>query len=87
MWRAMPDTTTWSSTLAALDELGLGQTSAKKDAFSGQIQAERADGTKIKITVTPVTETLTSVKIRVGTLGNRDMSAKIAAEIEKQLGK
>ena len=78
---------TWSATLAALETLEIRKKSASKDAFGGQIEAARADGTSIKIKVTPITATSTSVKIRVGFFGNRAISEMIADEIEAKLKK
>ena len=76
---------TWSATLAALDALELRKMSASKDAIGGQIQAARADGTSIKIKVTPITASSTLVKIRVGMFGNRPISEMISSEIENRL--
>ena len=76
---------TWSATLAALESLEMRKKSANKDAFGGTIEAARADGTGIKIVVTPITSASTSVKIRVGFFGNRAMSEMIADEIGRKL--
>jgi len=82
-----PYNETWSATLAALDKLEIRKKSAEKDAFGGLIEAARADGTSIKIRVTPITDASTSVKIRVGTFGDRAISETISAEIESRLKK
>ena len=76
---------TWSAALAALESLEMRKKSANKDAFGGTIEAARADGTGIKIVVTPITSASTSVKIRVGFFGNRAMSEMIADEIGRKL--
>ena len=76
---------TWSATLAALESLEMRKKSANKDAFGGTIEAARADGTGIKMVVTPITSASTSVKIRVGFFGNRAMSEMIADEIGRKL--
>jgi len=76
---------TWAATLDSLNELELGVESADKDAFGGEIKAKRADGTSVKIAVAPVTSNSTSVKIRVGTFGNRTISETIANKIENKL--
>jgi hypothetical protein len=78
---------TWSAALDALDSLELTKRSASKDAFGGRIGAARADGTPVKMSVTPVTPDSTTVKIRVGAFGNRAMSETIASEIEAILKK
>ena len=78
---------TWSAALAAMDALELTREDAGKDAFGGRIEAARADGTPVKMSVTPVTPDSTTVKIRVGTFGNRAMSDMIASEIEAKLKK
>jgi hypothetical protein len=76
---------TWAATLAALDALEIRKKSATRDAFGGSINAARADGTSIKIKVTPVSPAHTSVKIRVGFFGNRTMSEGIADQIGAKL--
>jgi hypothetical protein len=76
---------TWTATLAALDSLEMRKKSASKDAFGGRIDAARADGTPITIRVTPITPTGTSVKIRIGFFGNREMSTMIADQIKAEL--
>jgi len=75
----------WRATLAALESLGMRKKSASKDAFGGRIDAARADGTPITIRVTPITPNSTSVKIRVGFFGDREMSQMIADRIGQEL--
>jgi len=76
---------TWTATLAALESLEMRKKSASKDAFGGRIDAARADGTPITMRVSPVTPNSTSVKIRVGFFGNREMSEMIAEQIRQEL--
>jgi hypothetical protein len=78
---------TWSAALAAVDALELTKMGVEKDAFGGRIEAERATGKSIKISVKPLTSNSTSVKIRVGVFGHRAISETIASEIEAELGK
>lgn len=76
---------TWSAALDALESLEIRKKSAAKDAFGGKIEAARADGTSVKIAVTPITSASTSVKIRVGFFGDQAISEMIAEEIERKL--
>jgi len=76
---------TWAATLDALKAFEIAVESADKDAFGGQVKANRADGTSVNIKVTPVTSNSTSVKIRIGTFGDRSISEKIAAGIRTNL--
>jgi len=76
---------TWAATLDTLRAFEIAVQSADKDAFGGQIAATRADATPVKIKITPVTSNSTTVKIRVGTFGDRSISEKIAARIKTNL--
>ena len=76
---------TWAATLDSLKALEVTVEDANKDAFGGEIQAKRADGTSVRIHVAPVTSDVTSVKIRVGTFGSRTISDRISKEIESRL--
>lgn len=76
---------TWAATLDTLKALEVSVQNANRDAFGGEVRAKRADGTAVTIKVAPVTSDVTSVKIRVGTFGNRSISNRISTEIENRL--
>lgn len=77
---------TWDASLVALKDLGIEVASIQKDATGGVIEATRADGTRVKITLSPAGPDTTLVKIRIGIFGNRDASMAIHRKIETKLG-
>jgi len=77
---------TWEATLSALKDLRINVYSSKKDATEGSIEATKADGTKVKITLEPAGPDTTSVKIRVGIFGDEEVSRVINREIASKLG-
>jgi hypothetical protein len=77
---------TWDATLSALKDLRINVYSSKKDATEGDIEATKADGTKVKITLEPAGPDTTSVRIRVGTFGDEEASRVINRQIASRLG-
>jgi uncharacterized lipoprotein len=78
---------TWEASLAALKDLGITVYNTEKDATEGNIEATKADGTKVKINLKPAGVDTTSVKIRVGIFGDEEVSRTISNQISKRLGK
>jgi hypothetical protein len=78
---------TWDASLAALKDLGITVYNTKKDATEGDIEATKADGTKVKINLKPTEPDTTAVKIRVGIFGDEEVSRTIGNQISKRLGK
>ncbi len=78
---------TWEATLAALNDLEIKVHSTQKDATEGVIEASKADGTKVKLNLKPASPDTTIVKIRVGILGDEEVSRIISHQISKRLGK
>jgi hypothetical protein len=78
---------TWEASLAALKDLGITVYNTEKDATEGNIEATKADGTKVKINLKPTGVDITSVKIRVGMFGDEEVSRTISNQISKRLGK
>lgn len=78
---------TWEASLAALKDLGITVYNTQKDATEGDIEATKADGTKVKINLKPTGSDTTSVKIRVGIFGDEEVSKTISSQIFKRLGK
>jgi len=76
---------TWEGSMAALKDLEIRVASIQKDATGGLIEATRADGTRVRITLSPAGPDTTSVKIRIGVFGNREASMAIHRQIETKL--
>ncbi len=76
----------WEATLSALKDLQLNVRSSKKDATEGDIEATKADGTKVKINLEPTGPDTTSVRIRVGMFGDEEASRIIDRQIASRLG-
>ena len=77
---------TWEATLSALKDLQINVRSSKKDATQGDIEATKADGTKVKINLEPAGPDTTSVRIRVGMFGDEEASRVINRQIASKLG-
>ena len=77
---------TWDAALGALKDLRINIYSTKKDATEGDIEATKADGTKVKIALEPAGPDTTSVRIRVGTFGDEEASKVINRQIASRLG-
>ncbi len=77
---------TWEATLSALKDLPINVYSSKKDATEGDIEATKADGTKVKINLEPAGPDTTSVRIRVGMFGDEEASRVINRQIASKLG-
>ncbi len=76
---------TWKAALKAMKDTNLKVIDTKRDATKGVIEAEEADGTKVNTTVKPSNPDITSVEIRVGTLGNEKASREIEHRIRAHL--
>ena len=77
---------TWEATLSALKDLRININSSKKDATEGDIEATKADGTKVKINLEPAGPDTTTVRIRVGMFGDEEASRVINRQIAPKLG-
>ena len=75
----------WSATLAALSQMNIKVIKTEKDALSGTITARRADDTSVTVKVEPTGADTTTVKVRVGMLGDRAASESIQARIVSSL--
>jgi hypothetical protein len=76
----------WPRALAAVESLQLHIDRQHIDGLGGEIQARRPDGTRVHVCLTPVGDHSTSVKVRVGTFGDRDMSERVQRTIRQQIG-
>jgi hypothetical protein len=73
----------WSATQKAMTDLGYAITNKDKDAFYAELVARGAGDKKVKIRLESQTDTLTDIKIRVGTFGNESLSRRILDKIKK----
>ena len=79
----MPEVT--SATLATLEDLELVGIDSTVDKLQGKITARMAVGTKVTINLKGVGTDSTSIKIKVGKLGDRSISMQILRNIEERL--
>lgn len=78
---------TWDASVKALKDLGITIYNTKKDATEGDIEATKADGTKVKINLKPKGQDITEVRIRVGIFGDEEVSRTISNQVSRRLGK
>lgn len=76
---------TWQATMQTIEKLGFEKDSWANDAISGEIKARRAIGTPIRINLELIAPNVTSVRIRVGTEGDKSLSEIIHHKIEENL--
>jgi hypothetical protein len=76
----------WPRALAAVESLQLHIDRQRIDGLGGDIQARRPDGTKVRVYLKPIGDHSTSVKVRVGALGDREMSERVQRTIRQQIG-
>jgi len=74
----------WNATQKAMNNLEFTTTSKEKDAFNSQLIAKGATNKTIKIKLNKQSDTLTEIKIRVGTFGDESLSLQILESIKKQ---
>jgi len=74
----------WDATQKAMNNLEFTTTSKEKDAFDGQLIAKGATNKTIKIKLNKQSDTLTEIKIRVGTFGDESLSLQMLESIKKQ---
>ena len=73
--------TVWDATLHALRTMHVAVSETQKDQISAKAGGANLDGTSVTVTVLPVTRDTTSVRVRVGTFGDRPASERIQGEI------
>ncbi len=69
----------------ALMELQFSKIEEKKDALVAILEARTAEDVRIHIKVEKQSDTLTSVRIRAGTLGNEKLSYAVFNKIKEEL--
>jgi hypothetical protein len=82
---AMPEVV--EATNATLTDLELVAVESTVDKLKGKITARMAVGTKVSINLEAVDFSTTSIKIKVGTFGDKSISMQILRNIEKRLKK
>jgi hypothetical protein len=75
-----------NATNATLEDLELVGVESTVDKLKGKITARMAVGTKVNINLEAVDFDTTSIRIKVGTLGDKSISMQILRNIEKRLG-
>jgi uncharacterized protein YceK len=75
----------WSATQGAIKDLQFSTTSQAKDALQARLVARTAMDKKIEVQLTKVSDSLTEIRIRVGTFGDEDLSRTILHQIQKRL--
>lgn len=73
------------STRAAIKDLEFATVSENKDAYSAVLVARTALDKKVKITLTNEGKMLTNIKIRVGILGDQQLSLSVLDKIKAGL--
>lgn len=73
--------TVWDATLHALRTMHIAISDTQKDLISAKASGADLDGTSVTVTVLPITRDTTSVRVRVGTFGDRAASERIQGEI------
>ena len=75
----------WPRALAAVEGLQLRIDRQRIDGLGGEIQARRPNGTKVQVDLKPTGDHSTSVSVRVGDLGDREMSERVQRTIRQQV--
>jgi len=75
-----------NATNATLEDLELVGVENTVDKLKGKITAQMAVGTKVSINLEAVDFDTTSIRIKVGTFGDKSISMQIFRNIEKRLG-
>ncbi len=71
----------WDATLSALRTLNITVSETQKDQISAKAIGAKSDKTSVVVSVLPVTKDTTSVRVRIGTFGDRPGSEQIQGEI------
>jgi hypothetical protein len=80
---SMPEVT--NATIATLEDLELVGIDSTVDKLKGRITARMAVGTRVTINLTSVGTDSTSIRIKVGRLGDRSISMQILRNIERRI--
>ena len=75
----------WSATTTALKQFQIQTDKTTKDGLGGTIEAHRADKTSVTVKVEPSGENAATVRIRIGTFGDKADSEMIQGRISSLL--
>lgn len=84
---AAPYNQTWNATIKAMEKMKLEVTHTHKGASEGTVESKQADGTKVTTKLISSSRDVTSIKIRVGILGDEESSRTIDRYIRAELKK
>ena len=73
----------YQATQTAMEDLGFTITSKQKDAFDGEVIARRATGKKVTVKLKRQSDSVTQIRIRVGTFGDETISKDILDTMKK----
>ncbi len=76
----------WQGAVTAMEQLQFTKESSNRDGLAGKLEARRGDGTPITITFELVSDKVTSVRVRIGMFGDKDISERIHERIKENLG-
>ena len=82
---AAPYNLTWNATIRAMKRMNLKITKTQKGATEGTVESEQADGTGVTTKLKSSSQDVTSIKIRVGILGDEEASKTIDRYIRAEL--
>jgi hypothetical protein len=74
-----------SAVRGAFDELGLVGLEGSVDGLKGRLSARMAVGTKVRVRLQALDFESTSIRIRVGKIGDRAVSLQLLRHIERRL--
>ncbi len=77
----------WNATNSALEHLRISISNSMKDGGTGEIEAIRKDGIKTIISLQYNGVGVTTISVRVGTIGNREEAEHIHKEIASAVKK
>ena len=80
-----PDAVTEASK-KVLEDMDLAIISSGSTAIDGKVEARTAQDVKVKITCDTAGDNVTDIAIRVGTLGDKELSLAILDAIKEELG-
>jgi hypothetical protein len=69
----------------AFDDLNLVGVDSAVDGLKGEMSARMAVGTKVRVKLKAVDFESTTIRIRVGTIGDKSISLQLLRHIERQL--
>jgi hypothetical protein len=75
----------YDATLVAMKDLSYPVTEKQKDVLEGKIVARTAGDKKIQVNLKKTTDTVTEIRIRVGTFGDETLSRHILEKIKAHI--